>query len=119
MCRYKPSTSSEYRRICLQDDQELLRLCLEMDSHLEAAQKALSLQGPPLQAPKPQPPPPGVNPYLQQLMQASFPAPLMMPHPSWPMLPPGGAMAASSAGFGAFPPPAAGSLQKAPYEGCL
>lgn len=30
----------------MQEDEELLKLCLQMDRHLDAAQKALAAQGP-------------------------------------------------------------------------
>jgi len=119
--RLKPSTSEEYRRICLQDDQELLRLCLEMDSHLEAAQKALAMRVP-SSPPKPPTPLAGANAFLAHVMHASLPPAHLLTHPAWPQLPLGRGVAfrgLSGGGLGFLPPQAGGLLGRQPYERCL
>lgn len=119
--RLKPSTSEEYRRICLQDDQELLRLCLEMDGHLEAAQKALALQGSPFPSKLHLPlggfgGVAGVDPLLQHMMHAQFPTPHLAVHPSWPQLPGGGVAVGEFGGYIGLP---GGLLARMPHGGCL
>ena len=56
----------------LQDDQQLLRLCIEMDAHLQAAQDALMLCGPPPPVQLPPLASTGASLHLQQILGASL-----------------------------------------------
>lgn len=38
----RSGTPEDYRQLCMREDEELLQLCLEMDAHLEAAQRTLA-----------------------------------------------------------------------------
>lgn len=81
VCRARSAAVGDYQKACLQDDQELLRLCREMDEHLRAAREALMLRGPffPAQLP----PLLTSSLYLQQVMGVG-----MAPLPQPPGLPP-------------------------------